>query len=176
METKETKRWRQVRRGDKTAAAEMLNRHYGAVFNYLWRLCGHEHTAEDLTQETFRKAWVKLRSCRGAFKTWIHTIAYRTYVDWLRSNGHAKTVTTPWWEDMIEPQSGPSENTEQKLLAAKLHQAVARLDEEQKQIVHLRYYQGFTIRETARILAVTSKTVKNRLRAIQTILRSEMKR
>jgi RNA polymerase sigma factor (sigma-70 family) len=56
-----------------------------------------------------------------------------------------------------------------------LHALVAKLDEEQKEIVHLHYYQGLSLKETAEALAIATSTVKYRLRGALDFLKSQTK-
>jgi len=48
---------RRAKKADKEAACELLKIYYADIFAYLRRLCGSRHDAEDLTQQTFFKAW-----------------------------------------------------------------------------------------------------------------------
>jgi RNA polymerase sigma-70 factor (ECF subfamily) len=59
-------------------------------------------------------------------------------------------------------------------LAQRLYEAVGRLDEDKKQVVHLHYYQGLSIRETAKVLNIATSTVKYRLREVFKILRTKI--
>jgi RNA polymerase sigma-70 factor (ECF subfamily) len=55
-----------------------------------------------------------------------------------------------------------------------LYKAVDQLDEDKKHVVHLHYYQGLSIRETAKVLDVATSTVKYRLREVLRILRAKI--
>jgi len=59
-------------------------------------------------------------------------------------------------------------------MAQRLYEAVDRLDDDRKHVVHLHYYQGLSIRQTAKVLNVATSTVKYRLREVLKILRIKL--
>src|SRR5512143_2825723 len=75
-----------IRGGDRTAAEEMVDRTYAAVFASLCRLCGDSELAADLTQETYQKAWAALPGFDGRSQlfTWLYRIAYTTFLNHIR--------------------------------------------------------------------------------------------
>jgi RNA polymerase sigma-70 factor (ECF subfamily) len=150
--------------------------YYEDVYSYLRRLSGSRADAEDLTQQTFLKVWSSLDRFNGhsRFSTWLHRIAYNTYVDWRRQNADGMlNCPDQWWLECIADNPGPFSNIVERQLIQRLYEAVDRLDEDKKQTVHLHYYQGLSIRETAKVLSVATSTVKYRLREVFKILRIE---
>ncbi len=168
---------RRIKRADKDAASELLKIYYADIYSYLRRLCGSRHDAEDLTQQTFLKAWSSFNGFAGRskFSTWLYRIAHNTYLDWLRKNA-AGTQSRPnqWWQERIDKNHGPFINLAERQLAQRLYQAVDQLDEDRKHVVHLHYYQGLSIRETAKVLNIATSTVKYRLREVFKILRAKI--
>lgn len=152
--------------GDTAAASELLELFYTKIYTYLRRLCQTTADAEDLTQETFAKTWNDLPNfkARSTFNSWIHRIAYNTFVDWLRRNRSATYQPQFWWDSIEDKDPGPLNQLHQKLLTEKLYQAVEDLGEDKREIVHLRYYQRLSIKETAFVLDIATSTVKYRLR------------
>ena len=59
-------------------------------------------------------------------------------------------------------------------MAQQLYEVVDRLDEDKKQAVHLHYYQGLSLRETAKVLDIATSTVKYRLREVMKILKDKL--
>ncbi|HUU20704.1 MAG TPA: RNA polymerase sigma factor [Sedimentisphaerales bacterium] len=166
---------KRAKKADKDAACELLKIHYADIYSYLRRLCGSRHDAEDLTQQTFLKVWSSLDSFAGRsrFSTWLYRIAHNTYLDWLRRN-ITDTQCRPdqCWQECIDENPGPFANLAEQQLAQRLYKAVDRLDEDKKHVVHLHYYQGLSIRETATVLNIATSTVKYRLREVFKILRA----
>jgi RNA polymerase sigma-70 factor (ECF subfamily) len=164
-------------RGDREAACRLVELSYAHVFAYLWRLCGSSHDAEDLTQQTFVRVWASLDGFAGRsrFSTWLHRIAYNTYVDWQRSNkGSIQPQTDRWWQACADTNPGPLANAADRQLAQRLYEAVDRLEEDRKQVIHLHYYQGLSLKETAGVLGIATSTVKYRLREVLKILRARI--
>lgn len=164
-------------RADKNAACELLKIYYADIYSFLRRLCGSTADAEDLTQQTFLKVWSSLDSFKGRsrFSTWLYRIAHNTYIDFQRGNaGSNRDRSDQWWAECIDENPGPFANVAERQLARRLYEAVDRLDEDKKHVVHLHYYQGLSIRETARVLGIATSTVKYRLREVFKILRIKL--
>ena len=67
-----------ARNGDRAAFEKLYWRHRDRIYALLWRLCGGDPaTAEDMLQEAFVRAWLKLDSFRGdsRFGTWLHRLS-----------------------------------------------------------------------------------------------------
>jgi RNA polymerase sigma-70 factor (ECF subfamily) len=167
---------KRAKRADKNAACELLKIYYADTYSYLRRLCGSRHDAEDLTQQTFLKVWSSLDGFKGRsrFSTWLYRIAHNTFIDWQRRNtGIPQSRPDQWWQECIDQNPGPFANLAERQLAQRLYEAVGRLNEDKKQVVHLHYYQGLSIRETAKVLDIATSTVKYRLREVFKTLRAK---
>ncbi len=176
MERQIKKLCKRAKCGDKNAADELLKMFYQDIFSYLQRICGCRADAEDLTQETFAKVWVSLASYRGRsrFSTWVYKIALNTYLDCRRRKGCVQNIPSRWWQECMDKNPGPFTTAAEKNEAQRLYRAVEQLDEAKKQVVHLHYYQGLSLRETAEVLDVATSTVKYRLREVMKFLRTEL--
>lgn len=164
-----------ARDGDTAAATELVTQNYQKLFAYFRRRCSNDHDASDLTQKTFAKVWSALASYEGrsSFSTWMHGIGRNVYVDWRRKDPRADDQTDEWWENCIADGPSPFENAAERDQAVRLHKLVAKLDEEKKDVVHLHYYQGLSLRETAEVLNIATSTVKYRLREALDFLRAQ---
>src|SRR2546426_2497827 len=156
----------QARNGDLAAASELVARFYQRIFAYFRRLCGNDHDAADLTQKTSSKVWPALASYqqRSSFSTWLHGIAHHVYVDWRRKPSGGERQTDDWWETCVAEGPSPFEDAAERESAHQLYQWVEQLEEDQKQVIHLHYYQRLSLSETAEALGVAASTVKYRLR------------
>ena len=162
--------------GNREAAAELIARFYEPIFAYLCRVSGHPEDAADLTQKTFAKAWTALASYQGRsrFSTWLHGLAHHVYVDWRRQRKPDSPQTDEWWATCAAPTPSPFEDAAEKDSAHRLYALVEHLEEDTRQTLHLHYYQGLTIAETADVLGVATSTVKYRVRGALDLLRARM--
>ena len=168
---------KRARKADKNAATELLGMHYADIYSYLRRLCSSQQDAEDLTQQTFLKVWSSLDSFTGRskFSTWLYRIAHNTYVDFQRKEaGSNRDHSDQWWLECIDDNPGPFANVVEYQLARQLYEIVDKLDGGKRDVVHLHYYQGLSIRETAKVLSVATSTVKYRLRKVFKMLRNKL--
>ncbi len=126
--------------------------YHDRIFNYLLRLTRRSHEAEDLTQETFLKAYRGLRryAPRYSFSTWLFTIAKRTAINYFRSNKHHE----PLPEDDDFPASGadPADELASKDEHASLWALAGRLPPKQREALWLRYGEGLSVAEAAAVM------------------------
>ncbi len=167
MNADETQLVEAAKRGELRAATELVDRFYEALFAFLRRLAGNETDAADLTQKTFARVWPALPrfAGRSSVSSWLHGIAYHVYQDWRRANHRLEPRPDEWWEDCADPRHSPDRLVADADLAATLYGAVDRLEPDLRSTVHLHYYQGLTLEETAEALGVAASTVKYRLRS-----------
>ena len=136
MDSQIKKLCKRAQRAEKNAACELLQIFYADIYAYLRRLCGCNQDAEDLTQQTFLKVWSSLDGFAGRskFSTWLHRVAYNTFIDWQRSNNDsAQSCLDLWWQECMDTTPGPLETVAEQQLNRRLYEAVACLDEDKKQ-------------------------------------------
>jgi RNA polymerase sigma-70 factor (ECF subfamily) len=167
---------RQAQAGDRAAASELVGHFYERMFAFLRRQCGNDEDAADLTQKTFAKAWASLDSYQGrsSFSTWLHGVAHHVCADWRRQRNPAESQSDEWWAACAAPTPSPFDDTAERDAAHRLYTLVEQLDDEARLTVHLHYYQGLTLAETAEVFGVAASTVKYRLRGALELLRSRM--
>lgn len=165
-----------AKEGNLSAASELIARFYERIFAYFRRHCGSDEDAGDLTQKTFCRAWASLPKFdgRASFNTWLHAIAHHVYVDWRRRASRLETQSNDWWAACVADGPGPFENAAEREAAEFIYGQVERLEEEQRETIHLHYYQALSIQETADALNIATSTVKYRLRQALERLKSRM--
>jgi RNA polymerase sigma-70 factor (ECF subfamily) len=163
-------------RGNKTAAAQLVERFYERIYAFLRRLAANDADAADLTQRTFGRVWQALPTFAGrsSVSSWIHGIAYHVYVDWRRANRRTEPRSDKWWGNQIAAGAGPDELAARTDLASALYASVDRLEPDLRDSVHLHYYQELTLEETAEAMNVATSTVKYRLRSALAELQKKM--
>ncbi|MDB6019133.1 MAG: sigX [Pedosphaera sp.] len=157
------------------AASELVTRFYQRIFAFLYRLSGNNEDAQDLTQKTFAKVWASLGSFSGrsSCSTWVHGIGYHVYVDWRRKRNELEARSEEWWETCVDEGPGPFQNAVERELAGQLYALVEQLEPGSREAVHLHYYQGLSLQETAEVLGIATSTVKYRLREAVTGLKAK---
>ena len=143
--------------GDSAAGERFVTANYARVYRLLQCLTGAGETAEDLTQQTFARAWQALASFQGrsTLATWLHKIAYHEYTHWLRSRrDHLPLEAAADIADLREARG---------LDSILVSRALARLSADLREAFLLYYLQEFSVAEVAAILDLPVGTVKSRL-------------
>ena len=177
MESRIKRLCKRAGKADRNAACELLEIYYAEIYAYLRRLCGNRADAEDLTQQTFLKVWSSLDGFKGRsrFSTWLYSIARNTCIDYQRKNSGKNPVRSEQWlDECIDDNPGPFANVAERQSARRLYETVEQLDEDKREIVHLHYYQGLSLKQTAEVLGIANSTVKYRLREVFKILRARL--
>jgi RNA polymerase sigma-70 factor (ECF subfamily) len=157
----------EARQGSKTAATAIIEGLYERIYAFLRRLSSNDADAADLTQQTFGRVWQALPTfaARSSVASWVHGIAYHVYVDWRRANHRSEPRSGQWWAGLTSGEILPDERAARADLATQVYATVDGLDSDLRDAVHLHYYQGLTLEETAAALGVATSTVKYRLRS-----------
>lgn len=148
-----------ARRGDVEAYNLLVSRWEKRVYNYILRLVGDREDALDVTQEVFLKAYQNLSKLEdlSRFAPWLYRIAHNEAHSLLRK-------VRPEGEMNYEPSTpdGAARLFPIELSLA-VESALKRLNDDQREAVLLKVYQGFKFDEMAEILACPVSTVKSRL-------------
>ncbi len=148
------------------AVIQLIEHFYEPIYAFLRRLAGTDADAADLTQTAFGRMQQALPSFEGrsSVSSWVHSIAYHIYVDWRRRKRPTEERSDDWWAACPSDESAPDEIAERADLSRTLYAFVDKLDADLRDSVHLHYYQGLTLQETADAMGVATSTVKYRLR------------
>ena len=167
---------RQAVQGDKSAAESLLEAHYARVFAYHRRQVTSDADAADLTQDTFQRVWKSLPKYgeSSSVGTWIHRIAYCTWIDWLRGRTAMEPIGESGWQVQPCPLPSPLEAAAEAEEQQRLWNEVARLPEEERQIIHLHFGQQLTQTQAADVLSMPLSTLKVRLNSALQRLRRRM--
>jgi len=176
-----TARWGEERRllaairgGDRTAAEELVERTYSAVFASLCRLCGDRDLAADLTQETYQKAWAALPRFdgRSQFFTWLYRIAYTTFLNHVRRPRRTTSIDEPEAEEIRDGSRPVDEVIEENEESERLRAAVLQLPEDLRFTVTAHFWGGLAVKEIAGIEEITTVAIRKRLHRAFSILES----
>src|ERR1700751_130785 len=155
--------------GDPRAFELVYERHATAAFSLAYRICGVRATAEEVAQEAFLAIWrsgARYDRARGSVRTWLLGVVHNRAIDMLRrTTVHERRRAAD--ERAAERLEAP-ERTE--LEAARREEArsvrglIDELPDEQRRVVELAYFGGFTHEQIAQMLGAPLGTVKGRMR------------
>jgi len=155
---------RRLRHGDRTAAEELVEMYYGRIFLFM-RAMGHDsQMSEDLTQETFMRAWHHIGQLREgkALAGWLFRIAGNVSRLHWRRHKHERHVPSSEFEAAGREGDGLDWAGEREQFA-RLHQEVGRLPRKLREAIVLHYLDQLTIAEAAEAAQVRPGTFKSRL-------------
>ena len=155
---------------------DWYNAYSTTIYQYVFFLVRDVELAEDITQETFYRAYKQAARFRqqASVKTWLHRIARNAAYDELRRKRLITFVTfTKQHESQIEGLALRSLLT--KELHSKLYQAISQLKLVYRDVLVLRYIEELSVKDTAQILGFSESKVKSTaaraLQALTTIMK-----
>jgi RNA polymerase sigma-70 factor, ECF subfamily len=165
---------RQAQAGDRQAFAELVDAYYSRINRWLYGLTGNTHTAEDLTQDTFLKAWAALPSFQGTgFRAWLFRIAGNLLIDSKRGPRGVKPEQLP--EGITARDPGPVAVVLGREGQTVVQQACERLPVKLRAAFLLRTQEELEFEEIARVLEITEETVRWRVFKARHLLLNELK-
>ncbi len=161
-----------AQQGNVDAAGQLYERHYQSIYRYLAYRTGDLHAAEDLTADVFLKmvqALPDYQLTRAAFRTWLFQIARNLAIDHFRRN-HSHPVEEiqdgmPAGDDLPEVQA------DRRMSSRELTVALAKLSDEQRDVLLMRFVEGMPIADVAVALHKSIDSVKGMQRRALIALR-----
>ncbi len=181
MENNDAQLIQRVLDGDDTAFATLVRKYQKSVHALAWRKVGDFHIAEDITQDTFLKAYRRLSTLKKPqrFASWLYVIAANHCSTWLRK----KRLRTQSLEDTSSAQleqatySGyviaENERTTAEAQREVVKKLLAKLQESERTVITLYYLGGMTYEEISKFLGVSVAAIKNRLYRARNRLKEE---
>lgn len=154
----------QLRRQEDDAFTALYERHKAQIYNYLFRLSGSRELADDLTHDTFLRAYQSLPKLRSDsnIAPWLYRIASNRFRDFLRRK---RVISWLPWTDSPKEEACLAIRGEEDVLPEReaVRAALDTMKPEYAICLILRLAEGFTSEETAQILDVTPEAVRMRL-------------
>jgi RNA polymerase sigma factor (sigma-70 family) len=169
--------------GDRPAFASLYDRYSRQAFSLAKRICVAQELAEEVVQEVFLGVWrdpSRFDKTRASFATWLMTLVHHRSVDAVRREGAQRRRLTAASDSMAERGetvvAGADDDALAGIVGGQVREALHRLPEEQRKILSLAYFGGYTQNEVAALTGVPLGTVKSRtfagLRRLRTLLSS----
>jgi RNA polymerase sigma-70 factor (ECF subfamily) len=165
-----------VHDGDARAFEVVFDRHADAAFSLAYRMCGRGSMAEDVVQEAFLSLWrsgARYDRTRGSVRSWVLGVVHNRAIDLFRRESvrtgrdvHAEGVI----ETMPAADNVPAD-AQRRDDAVEVRTALADLPADQRQVIELAYFGGFSHSQIASMLNLPAGTVKGRMRLGLTKLR-----
>lgn len=159
--------------GDREAFGQLYDAYVDTVHRYLFVRVGQRALAEDLTSETFLRALRRIDTFSWQGKdlaAWLITIARNLVADHVKSARFRFEVTTADMRDVDVTVAAPDELVLSRQRDEQLVEAIRALRPDQAECVTLRFLQGLSVAETARVLGRSEGAVKQlQLRATRAL-------
>jgi len=152
---------------DEAALAQLYDRYRVILFGLLMRILNNREEAEDVLQEVFLQVWRRAADfdeTRGRPFTWLVTLARSRGIDRLRTLAARERVAVAGARDETEVVSDAASDTLRSEQRDVVNSALARLPDEQSQLLLLAYFDGLSQSEIAERLGAPLGTVKTRMR------------
>jgi RNA polymerase sigma-70 factor (ECF subfamily) len=170
---------RRLRDRESRAMTELYDRFGRLAYSLILNIVRDSAIAEDLVQETFLRAWTRIRAfdaARGALGPWLLAIARNRAIDYVRSLQSRMERTSiefdpadhPWLFNDMERDILNDQH------AKLLKKALANLSENQRKVIELAYYEGLSQTEMAEKLGEPLGTIKTWTRTALRELRARM--
>lgn len=172
-----------AKQGNQIAFNFLLDSFWGNVYAFLLQKTQNENDAEDITIQTFSKAFDKIKTFNEEyqFKTWLLTIAKNIHIDFLRKKKSSITIETSKDQEkeaykVIDDAPSPEDKiiTEQNL--AKLLRDIKQLKPKYQEVINLRFFQELSYKEIAEKIDEPINNVKVKLLRAKKLLAEIIKK
>lgn len=153
---------KQVLAGDRQAYALLVDAYKGPVFNLAYRMTGNYADADDLTQETFIRAFQKLEKFHQdkKFFTWLYTIGINLIRNHLKKNTRDIKVKE---DESLSSTIATLEDRKQDECIKRLEAGLRRLPVDLREAIILKYHFDLTFEEIATVTGDSNSAVKMRV-------------
>jgi RNA polymerase sigma factor (sigma-70 family) len=155
-----------LQRRDQTAFAYLYDNYSAALNGVIARMVDDSQLAEDILQETFVKIWNNFGqydATKGRLFTWMINITRNLTIDTLRSKGYKKQQKISQDENFVSSTQDKNFSTT-KFDTIGIRKQVQNLKPDQKIIIDLAYFGGYTQEEISKEMRIPLGTVKTRMR------------
>ncbi|MEY8848080.1 RNA polymerase sigma factor [Psychroserpens sp. XS_ASV72] len=159
-----------AKENDQIAFNFLLDTYWNMVYGFQLKRTQNENDAEDITIQTFSKAFDKIHSYNDKyeFSTWLITISKNIHIDLLRKQKSTISHSSPTDEDseyysVIDESPSPEDKLIKKQNLDKLLRDIKKLKPHYQEVINLRYFQEMTYKEISEKLDEPINNVKVKL-------------
>lgn len=155
---------------------ELLQAYLPRVYRFAWRLTNDPHAAEDLTQETFLRAWRQRHRLRdpGAARVWLFRITANLWRDQLRRRQSPVARAGPLGEGQPSAARPPDVKLVQQEAVGRALEALNALPPRQRQVLYLSACEDLAAADIATVLGISAEAVKANLSLARKKLREQL--
>jgi RNA polymerase sigma-70 factor (ECF subfamily) len=158
-----------VHDGDLRAFEVIFDRHAAVAFSLAYRMCGRRAMAEDVVQEAFLSLWrsgARYDRARGSVRSWVLSAVHNRAIDAFRRESlrDGRVVSEDALAERIPDAVRTDEEAERRDDARRVRTALEALPADQRRVIELAFFGGFTHAQIAEMLELPSGTVKGRMR------------
>ena len=151
-----------VRALEEEALSTVFDTFYLPLYRYIYYRVGHKETAEDLATEVFTRLLKDIKRGRGPkryLKAWLYRVARNLITDEFRRFKYRDHE--PLDQQMASPKQGVFDQAEVKILSQQARSALEKLTDKQRDVIILKYLEGYENQEIAHILRISVGAVKS---------------
>lgn len=165
---------------------QIYNQYNGQILNYTKFMLNNLHDAEEVTSETFVKAWKALEegkfdSDKSQIYTWLRNIAHRTAIDHVRTAHKDKYMSIADFQDsetgteLFQFVDGTADSNESQELRQTIKKAVSGLKPRYRMLAKMVFYQQLSYNEIAVAMDVPLGTVQGMIFRVRKMLQESLK-
>lgn len=165
-----------AKEGDQGAQGKVVQLWYKRIYNFSFKFFLDHDLAMEVSQKTFISMCKNLPALQdnSRFKSWLYKIAVNYCREESRKKKGSRSLSfdlvwkrdaedSPQWESSAHRIDNPERQLQQRELADVLQEALLEINEEQREVVIMKEYEGLKFREIAEVLNISENTVKSRM-------------
>lgn len=156
---------RRMQQGDQDAFDQIFNLYQNRLLRTAWLISGNHADSEDIVQETFVKCYCSCKKLKNPalFPTWIFQILTRTAWRYGKKKSRETPVEELFDQESQDTGDSPLEQLLQKELQEEIYQRIMELNQKQRTVIILYYFDQLSTKEISHIMGCFEGTVKSRL-------------
>jgi RNA polymerase sigma-70 factor (ECF subfamily) len=147
---------------DRQALTAIYDEYQKPLYRYIYRQVGEVEVARDLTADVFQRFLQAIQKGHGPdqrLKAWLYRVAHNNVIDYYRRQQHRRHL--PIKENLVENGDGPAILAERNMAAERIRRALQELTPDQRRVITLKFFEGYSNLEVAELLNKPVGAVKS---------------